>query len=220
VRLPQAALALLCAAVAPGCVNEDKPVQVDARELAAAGFAAVGADSVGVRVTAERREGVVHVHASKPRGEGLLTVLPMFERVHARIEAFCPPPGILRCTPALRASGAIRDGRAPRHLAEALRKLAARSYGDGPMVRRRGAAIRILSPYGELLAGVRTRGRVVLMSFGGGPVAARPARATAGRLVLVAGPDALGALRAALPAPARTALERARRLAVMMPLPR
>jgi hypothetical protein len=108
VRLPQAALALLCAAVAPGCANEDKPVQVDARALAAAGFAAVGADSVGVRVTAERREGVVHVHASGPPGEGLLTVLPMFERVHARIETFCPPPGILRCIPTLRVSGAIR----------------------------------------------------------------------------------------------------------------
>ncbi len=119
-----------------------------------------------------------------------------------------------------RVGGAIRDDRAPRHLAEALRKLAARSYGNEPMVRRRGAAISILSPYGELLAGVRTRGRVVLMSFGGVPVPARPARATARRLVLVAGPDALGALRAALPAPASTALEGARRLVVMMPLPR
>jgi hypothetical protein len=220
VRLLPAAVALLCAAVAPGCGDEDKPARVDARALAAAGFAAVGADSVGMRFTAERRDGVVHVRASKPRGDGLLTVLTMFERVHATIEAFCPPPGILQCTPALRASGATRDGRAPRQLAEALRKLAARSYGVEPVVRRRGAAIRILSRYGELLAGVRTRGRVVLMSFGGAPFPARPAQAAAGRLVLVAGPDALGAVRAALPALASKALEGARRLVAVMPLPR
>jgi hypothetical protein len=136
----------------------------------------------------------------------------MFERVHARIEAFCPPPGILECRPALRASATIQDARAPRHLAEALRKLAARSYGNEPVVRRRGVAIRMLSPYGELLAGVRTRGQVVLMSFGGGPVPARRARAAPGRLVVVAEPDALGALRAALPAQASKALEGARRM--------
>jgi hypothetical protein len=136
----------------------------------------------------------------------------MFERVHARIEAFCPPPGILECRPALRASATIQDARAPRRLAEALRKLAARSYGNEPVVRRRGVAIRILSPYGELLAGVRTRGQVVLMSFGGGPVPARRARAAPGRLVLVAEPDALGALCVALPAQASKALEGARRM--------
>jgi hypothetical protein len=159
VRLLRAALALRCAPGALGCGNEDKPARVDARALAAAGFAAVGADSVGMRFTAERRDGVVHLRASRPRRDGLLTVLPMFERVHARIEAFCPPPGILECRPALRASATIQDARAPRHLAEALRKLAARSYGNEPVVRRRGATIRILSPYGELLAGVCTRGR-------------------------------------------------------------
>jgi hypothetical protein len=220
VRLLLAALALLCAPVAPGCGNEDEPVGVDARALAAAGFAAVGADSVGVRVTAERRDGVVHVHASKPPDDGLLSVLPTLEGVRARIEAFCPPPGILECRPVLRASATIRDGRAPGHLAEALRNLAARSYGNEPVVRRRGAAIRVLSRYGELLAGVRTRRRVVLMAFGGGPIPARPAQAAAGRLVLVAEPDALGALRDALPPRATKALEGARRLVAVMPLPR
>jgi hypothetical protein len=220
VRLVHAALALLCAPGALGCGNEDKPARVDARALAGAGFAAVGADSVGMRFTAERRDGVVHVRASKPRGEGLLSVLPMMQGVHARIEAFCPPPCILKCRPALRASATIRDRRAPRHLAEALRSLAARSYGNEPVVRRRGAAIRILSPYGELLAGVRTRGRVLLMSFGGGPVPMRPAQAAAGRLVLAAGPDALGALRDTLPPRATKALEGARRLVAVMPLPR
>ena len=103
-RLAQAALALLCAAVALGCGSDDEPARVDAGALTAAGLAAVGADSVGVRVTAERRDGVVRVRASKPPGEGLLAVLAMFERVHARIVAVCPPPGILRCRPALRAS--------------------------------------------------------------------------------------------------------------------
>ena len=218
-RLAQAALALLCAAAALGCGSEEKPARVDARALVAAGFAAVGADGVGVRVTAERRDGVVHVNASEPPHEGLLAVLAMFERVHARIDAFCPGPGILRCRPALRASGVTRDGRAPRRLAEALRRLAARSYGVEPVVRRRGAAIRILSPYGELLAAVSRRGRVVQMSFGGGPAPARPARAAGGRLVLAAGPDVLSALRAEVPAHASKALDGARRLAVVMPLP-
>jgi hypothetical protein len=220
VKRRQAALALLMAVAAVGCGDDDKPTPVDARALTAAGLAAVGADGAHVDFEAERRGTLLTLRASKaPRGEGLLTVLPMFERVHAPIKPFCPPPGILRCRPALRASATVRDARAPEGLTAALRKLVARTYAQQPLVRRHGRETRIVTANGELLAAVRTQGRVVLMSFGGAAPPLRPTRSGAGRLVVEAGPDTLALLRASLPRRASEALQGVRRLVVVMPLP-
>lgn len=221
-------VAFVWAALAVGCGGDGGEDGAGAwvapeagRALVTAGLAAVGAEAETIDVTAERRGALLRLRVSElPDQEGLLSVLPLFELIHARIEPFCPSPGILRCKPALRASGTPRSEHAARRVAAALRRLAARTYGVTPLVRRRGDTTNVVTANGELLAAVRVRGEAVLLSFGGLSPPRHPVPAQRGRLVLHAGPAALAAMRGSLSGAALRALSGARRLSAMSGLPR
>jgi hypothetical protein len=192
---------------------------VDARSLVRAGLGAAGADYARVRVVATRRGPVLRLRVSElPRAGGLPATLDAFTGVRARIVRFCPPPGALRCKPALRATGTLAEGRSVGPVVRALRHAATRAYDARVLVRRRRAGSWIVTPHGELLGAVVARGRTVRMSFGGPAPGPRWVRVPQGRLVLEAGPEVIAVTRASLPAIARRVLEDAHRLVVAAPL--
>lgn len=222
-RRTPAAVAIACTAAAlAACEDSDRSGrEVVARPLVRAGLSAVAADPARVRVDAERHGARLRLRVSGlPRAGGLAATLGLFDSARAWIVPFCPPPGILRCRPALRASGTLAEGRSAAPLVHALRRLARRTY-EGPMVvRRRGDQARIVTPHGELLGAVAKRGRTVRLSFGGPGLPPPRARAPEGRLVLEAGPAAIAVLRAAVAGGARRSLHDVRQLAAVAPLRR
>lgn len=217
-----AAVAIACTAAAlAGCDDPDGAGRgVDARSLAGAGLSAVAAEPARVRVAAHRHGALLRVRVSGlERAGGLAVTAELFDSVRARIVPFCPPPGILRCKPALRATGTLGEGRSAESLVPALRRLARHTYQARVLVRRRGDAARIVTPHGELLGAVAARGRTVRLSFGGPGLQPAPVRGSEGRLVLEAGSAAIAVVRATLPGRERRVLDGVRRLSAAAPLP-
>ena len=101
----------------------------------------------------------------------------------------------------------------------ALRGLAARTYDEPPLVRRRGRVTSIVTANGELLAAVRTPGATVMLSFGGIDPPRRPADTAVGRLEVEVGCRGAGSDPPGLAPAARLALAGVRRLVVSAPLP-
>jgi hypothetical protein len=224
---PALASAAVTLAFAPGLTacGEKKervpgPSRVDVRALVTAGLAAVGSDAAPPAIAFSAKGPVLRVRvAAPPAGISLLGLLASFRRVRAEIEPFCPKPALLRCRPSLRAWASPRSHNAVESTVAALRGLAARTYDEPPLVRRRGRVTSIVTANGELLAAVRTAGGTVMLSFGGLDPPRHPADTVAGGLELDAGAEALSAIRRDLPPAARRALAGVRRLVVSAPLP-
>jgi hypothetical protein len=233
VRCRAAALALAWAAVTAvlasaatltACGEKQERVQgpsrAEVRALVAAGLAAVGSDAAPSAIASSESGPVLRIRvAAPPAGSPLLRLLASFRDVRADIEPFCPKPALLRCRPALRAWASPRSRQAVERSVAALRRLAARTYDQPPIVRRRGRVTRIVTANGELLAAVRTAGATVMLSFGGLAPPRRPADTAAGGLEIQADAAALAALHQDLPPAARRALAGVRRLVVSAPLP-
>jgi hypothetical protein len=186
----------------------------------AAGLAAVGSDATPSAIAFSADGPVLRIElAAAPDGSRILGALASFRGVYAQIEQFCPKPALLRCRASLRAWASPRSRHAAERSVAALRRLAARTYDEPPLVRRRGRVTRIVTANGELLAAVRTAGATTMLSFGGLDPGRRPADTAAGRLELEAGAAALAAMRRDLPPAARRALAGVRRLVVSAPLP-
>jgi hypothetical protein len=197
------------------------PSRVDVRALVTAGLAAVGSNAAPPAIVFSTEGPVLRVRvAAPPAGSALLGLLASFRRVRAEIEPFCPKPALLRCRPSLRAWASPRSHNAVESTVAALRSLAARTYDEPPLVRRRGRVTSIITANGELLAAVRTRGATVMLSFGGIDPPRGPADiAVGGRLELEVGDEALAAIRPGLAPAARLALAGVRRVVVSAPLP-
>lgn len=216
--------ALASAATLTACGEKEERVpgtsRAEVRALVAAGLAAVGSDSAPPPTRFSADGSVLRIRLAAPPDRGvLLGLLPLFRGVHAEIEQFCPKPALLRCRPSLRAWASPASRQAVERTATALHLLAARTYDEPPIVRRRGAVTRIVTANGELLAAVRTRGASAMLSFGGLDPPTRPANTAAGQLEIEAGAEALATMRRDLPPAARRALVGVRRLVVSAALP-
>jgi hypothetical protein len=218
------ALALALAATLMACGVKEERVpgtsRAGVRALVAAGLAAVGSHAAPPTIAYSADGRVLRIRlAAPPSGGPLLGLLSSFRGVEANIDQFCPKPALLHCRPSLRAWASPRSPHAGDSTVTALRGLAARTYDQRPLVRRRGRVTRIVTANGELLAGVRTADGTVTLSFGGLDPPRRPADIPAGRLELEASAEALAAMRPDLSPAARRALAGVRRLAVSAPLP-
>lgn len=223
--------AIACAAVTLGfagtliaCGEKDERTPAtstaEVRALVAAGLAAVGSDAAPSAIAFSADGPVLNVRiAVPPSGGALAGLLASFRGVHAEVELFCPKPALLRCRPSLRAWASPGSRDAVDASVAVLRRLAARTYDEPPLVRRRGRVTRIVTANGELLAGVRMAGAAVRLSFGGLAPPRRPVDIRAGRFEVEAGAEALAAMRRDLPPAARRALAGVRRLIVSTPLP-
>lgn len=217
-RLTTVALALLGAVAPLACGEKEERVPAasgaEVRSLLAAGVRAVGAeDSVPRLITFNGYGPELRVRtAPLPGAKGLLHALPLFRAVSAEIVPFCPKPAILRCRPALRASGVLRDRRLFPRVVDELQSLARRTYEQRPLRRRRRAGqVDIVTANGELLAAARLRGSTVCLSFGGPDPPARAATTPDGRLTVAAGREALAAAGLSLRGPALGTLAGVRR---------
>jgi hypothetical protein len=218
------ALALVLAVSLMACGEKAEHVPgtsgAEVRALVAAGLAAVGSKAAPSAIAYSADGPVLRIRlAAPPAGSPLLGLLASFRGVRADIEPFCPKPALLRCRPSLRAWAWPRSRHAVERSVAALRRLAARTYDQPPLVRRRGRVTRIVTANGELLAAVRTAGATVMLSFGGLDPPRGPRDSTAGGLEVEAGAGALAAMRQDLPPAARRALAGVRRLVVSAPLP-
>jgi hypothetical protein len=227
-----AAPAIACAAVAlalglPGILTacgekEERTTGVSGAEVSAlvrAGLAAVGSDAPPSAITFSADGPVLRVRITAPPSGALAGFLASFRGVHAEVERFCPKPALLSCRPSLRAWASPLSRHAVETTVAALRRLAAQTYDEPPLVRRHARVTRIVTANGELLAAVRTAGAAVSLSFGGLAPPRRPADVLPGRLDVEAGAGALVAIRRDLPRTARRALAGVRRLIVTAPLP-
>lgn len=216
--------ALGLAAAVTACGEKEERVastsRAEIRALVAAGLAAVDSNATPSAIAFRADGPVLRIKvAAAPDRSPILGVLASFRGVYAQIEQFCPKPALLRCRPSLRAWASPRSRHAVEQSVAALRRLAARTYGEPPLVRRRGPVTRIVTANGELLGAVRTAGATVMLSFGGLDPPRRPADIAAGRLELEAPAEALAAMRRELQPAARRALAGVRRLVVSAPLP-
>jgi hypothetical protein len=195
------------------------PSRADVRALVAAGLAAAESNAVPSAISFRLDGTVLRIRAMAARpGAPLLRLAASFRAVRARIEPFCPKPAVLRCRPALRAWAwpLSRAGVAPS--VATLRRLARRTYGERPLVRRRGGLTRLVTANGELLAAVRASAGGVALSFGGVRPPRGADRRAGGRLRIAAGGDGLAALRPLLPVAARRALAGVRRMVAWLTL--
>jgi hypothetical protein len=222
VRRAAAAAALVAAVVATACGEKDESVPDVApagiRALAAAGLTAIGAVPSGSSFDSMLDGTTLRVRSSSPPRGGLAAAMASFESVRAQVVSFCPKPALLSCRPALQASGVLRAGQRAAPVAAALRRLAAQSYEQRPLVRGGRRRTLIVTANGELLAALRTRGRAVSLSFGGPRPPRTGARTPAGRLVVEAGPGAVAAIRPEVGHDARSALAGVRRVRFEVPL--
>jgi hypothetical protein len=220
-----AAAALAAAATLLACGEKEERLQgtsrAEVRALVAAGLTAVGSDAAPSAIAFNANGRVLRIRIAAPAdGSPLLRLIGSFRSVHADIEPFCPKPALLRCRPALRAWASPRSRTAAARSAGALRRLAAQTYAQRPLVRHHNRVTRIVTANGELLGAVRTAGPTVMLSFGGlDPPHGRP-NVAAGGLEIEVGARALAAMRPDLPPPARRALAGVRRLVVSAPLPK
>jgi hypothetical protein len=218
-----AATALAAGATLSACGEKEERLQgtsrAEVRALVAAGLGAVGSDAAPSAIAFSANGRVLRIRIAAPLdGSPLLRLTASFRSVRADIEPFCPKPALLRCRPALRAWALPRSRSAAAGTAGALRRLAAQTYDQPPLVRHRGRVTRIVTANGELLAAVRTAGPNIMLSFGGlDPPRGRPDPA-AGGLQVEVGARALAAMRPDLPPAARRALAGVRRLVVSAPL--
>jgi hypothetical protein len=222
--LASAAVTLALAAGLTACGEKKErvpgPARSDVRRLVTAGLAAVASDAALPAIAFSAEGPVLRVRvAAPPAGSMLLGLLASFRRVRAEIEPFCPKPALLRCRPSLRAWASPRSHNAVESTVAALRGLAARTYDEPPLVRRRGRVTSIVTANGELLAAVWTRGATMMLSFGGIDPPRRPADSAAGRLEVEVGAEAVAAIRPGLAPAARLALAGVRRVVVSAPLP-
>ena len=219
-----ALLALALAATLTACGEKEErvsgPSRAEITALVGAGLRAVGSDpaAAGIRFSAGGR--LLRIRLASPPGGGPLgPLLASFDRVSASLEQFCSKPALLRCRPSFHAWASPRSRQAVEASVGALRRMAARTYDGRLLVRRRGPATRIITANGELLAAVRTTDAGVALAFGGLDAPRRPLELPApGRLEVDAEAAALGAMRLALPPPARRALTGVRRLNLSAPL--
>jgi hypothetical protein len=221
----RAATALAWVALSAGaaaCGEKDErvpgPSRAEISALVAAGLAAAGSHSAPGGFAFSTDGAVLRIRlAAAPEGGPLLGLLPSFRGARAEVEPFCPKPALLRCRPSLRVRASARSARAEAGSIAALRRLAAETYDQQPLVRRRGRVTRVVTPDGELLAAVRRDGSTLLLSFGGLEPPRRGADIAAGRFELEAGPAALTAMRQGLSPAARRALAGMRELVVSAP---
>jgi hypothetical protein len=223
VRRVAAVAALLAAAVPVACGEKDErvtgPPRSAVRELVASGLAAVGSTPSPLAFRSAAVGSGLRVRStSRPPGGGLLSVLPLFERLNARVVPFCPKPALLRCRPALQAWGVLRAGQTPSVVRAALLRLAARTYGQRPLIRSGRRATRIVTANGELLGAVRVDRRTLSLSFGGPRPPGTAANAPRGRLVVEAEAAAVAAIRSSVSPRARDALAGVSRIRFEMPL--
>ena len=214
-----AALAATAALLLAACGEKEErvpgPSHADVRALVAAGLAAAGSDTGPAGVSFRLEGTVLRVRATVRRPSGpLLPLAASSSGVRARIEPFCPKPALLRCRPALRAWASARSPAAEARSVAALRRLAERTYGDRPFVRRGRRMTRLVTANGELLGAVRRIQGGLTLSFGGPTPPRRAAEVAPRRLVVAADDEALAATRQELPPAARRALIGVRRLII------
>lgn len=222
-RAAALALALGLAATLGACGEKEErvpgPSRAEVRALVAAGLGAAGADAPPLDIAFNAKGPELRIRmAAPPAGGALAGLLAPFRGVRAEIGPFCPKPALLRCRPSLRAWASPRSGRALDASVAALRRLAAQTYDEPPLVSRRGRVTRVVTPNGELLAAARRADGALTLSFGGLAPPRRPADIAAGRLEVAADAEALAAMRADLPPAARRALAGVRRLIVSAPM--
>ena len=224
-RRAAALMLALLAGVSAACGEKEEqvpgPSRAEVAALVTTGLRAVGSDSTPSAFRYRGRDGALRIRlASPPEGAPVGSLLAPFDRVHARLEQFCPKPALLNCRPALRAWASPASRPAFESSVVALRRLAARTYDGRLLVRRRGPVTSIVTPNGELLAAARRLDGQVAMSFGG-LAAPRSSRAQprVGVLRLQAGEAAVEAARRNLEPRAGRALAGVERLTVVAPLP-
>jgi hypothetical protein len=223
-RAAALALTLGLAATLGACGEKEErvpgPSRAEVRALVAAGLGAVGADAPPPAIAFSAKGPALRIEmAAPPAGGALAGLLAPFRGVRAEIGPFCPKPALLRCRPSLRAWALPRSRRAPEASVAALRRLAARTYDERPLILRRGRVTRVVTANGELLAAARTVDDGVTLSFGGLAPPRRPADIAAGRLEVATGAEGLAAMRRDLQPAARRALAGVRRLIVSAPMP-
>jgi hypothetical protein len=214
-----AALSLAGVLLLAACGEKEErvpgPSHAEVRALLAAGLAAAGSDTALSGVSFRLEGTVLRIRAIARRPSGpLLRLAASFPAVRAQIEPFCPKPALLRCRPALRAWASARFPAAEARSVAALRRLAERTYGDGPLVRRGRRVTRLVTANGELLGAVRRVQGGLALSFGGLTAPRRRPDVATRRLVVTADAEGLGAARPGLPPAARRALIGVRRLII------
>ena len=215
--------ALVAAAALTSCGEKQEQVPAvsaaEVRALVAAGVGAAGGSVAVPRLITSRSHGpTLRIGTTAPSArDGLLAAVPLFRFVSAELSAFCPKPAVLRCRPALQASGSLLRHGSVGRVVRAVHLLVRAKYDARPLVRRRGRnAFDIVTRNGELLGAVRAHGQTVRLSLGGPPPPPRGGAPSGIRgIVVEAGPEALAAMRRSLSPKARSALAGIRRLLVV-----
>lgn len=220
-----AALALALAAAPAACGDTGKrvagPSGDEIRALVADGSAALGVETSRSALRFQRSGRTLRVWlAAREVGRGVGRMLAWLDGTRAQIERFCPKPALLRCRPAFVAWAVPNSSASVRRAANALRRLAARTYDARPLLRRHGSTTQVVTANGELLAAVGSAGREMTLSFGGLAAPDRPAHPPVGRVEVQAGAEALAAIRPSLSPTAQRALAGVRRLVVSVVMSR